>query len=35
MKKMMMAVGFAARIRIGIACASKRDPNRKWRFMLV
>ena len=21
--------------RIGIACASKRDQNRKWRFMLV
>jgi hypothetical protein len=35
MKKMMMAVGFAARIHIGIAYASKRDQNRKWRFMLV
>ena len=35
MKKIMMAVGFAARIHIGIAYASKRDQNRKWRFMLV
>ena len=35
MKKIMMAVGCTARIRIGIACASKRDQNRKWRFMLV
>ena len=32
MKKIMMAVGFAARIHIGIAYASKRDQNRKWRF---
>ena len=34
MKKMMMAAGFAARIHIGIAYASKRDQNRKWRFTL-
>ena len=34
MKKMMMAVGFAARIHIGIAYASKRDQNRKWRFTI-
>ena len=35
MKKIMMAVGFAARIHIGIAYASNRDQNRKWRFTLV
>ena len=34
MKKIMMAVGFAARIHIGIAYASKRDQNRKWRFTI-
>ena len=34
MKKMMIAAGFAARIHIGIAYASKRDQNRKWRFTL-
>jgi hypothetical protein len=32
MKKIMMAVGFAARIHIGIDYASKRDQKRKWRF---
>ena len=34
MKKKMVAAGFAARIHIGIAYASKRDQNRKWRFTI-
>ena len=34
MKKMMMATGCTARIHIGIAYASKRDQNRKWRFTI-
>jgi hypothetical protein len=32
MKKLMVATGYTARIHIGIAYASKRDQNRKWRF---
>jgi hypothetical protein len=34
MKKLMVATGYTARIHIGIAYASKRDQNRKWRFTL-
>ena len=34
MKKLMVAAVFAARIHIGIAYASKRDQNRKWRFTI-